>query len=139
MDNHLINLITNLRNAINIKAKYAYTHDTRLNREVLKVLQKFNFIDDWMTVSSHTEYKPHKYRLAIIPSYNLEGFSSINKIKAVSTPGHRIFAKIKQIQNFNVGEVFTDRVFILSTNKGLLTNIEATLFHIGGEVLFYIN
>lgn len=58
----------------------------------------------------------------------------ISKIKRVSKPGLRIYSGSENLPNIlgNLG------IAIISTSKGLMTNLKARELGIGGEVLFYI-
>jgi small subunit ribosomal protein S8 len=69
---------------------------------------------------------------------NLKYFNDepvIKLIKSISTPGRRVYwscSKLKYMVNK------TNSLFILSTNKGLLTSDKAIFYGIGGEVLLLI-
>lgn len=71
-------------------------------------------------------------------SLNLKYFNDdpvIKMIKCVSTPGRRVYwsaSKLKYMVNK------TNSLFILSTNKGLLTSDKAIFYGIGGEVLLLL-
>ena len=58
----------------------------------------------------------------------------IEKIERISKPGLRIYVNSKEIpkvlENFGIA--------IMSTSKGLMTNIKAKELKLGGEVLCYI-
>ena len=58
----------------------------------------------------------------------------ISKIKRVSKPGLRIYANSKELPRVleNLG------IAIISTSKGVMTNLNAKKLGIGGEVLCYI-
>ena len=61
----------------------------------------------------------------------LEGEPVIKKIARVSTPGRRVYSKIKDLpRNFDgLG------ISILSTSKGVMSDNEARQENVGGEIL----
>jgi small subunit ribosomal protein S8 len=61
----------------------------------------------------------------------VEGVPSIAKIKRVSTPGRRVYNKVDSIQPVQSGL----GISILSTSKGIMSDVEARSAGIGGEVL----
>ena len=58
----------------------------------------------------------------------------IKEISRVSKPGMRVYSSVKTMPSFknNMG------ITILSTSKGVMTNLKAKELGIGGEVLCYI-
>jgi len=58
----------------------------------------------------------------------------INTIKRISKPGSRIYVNSKQLPRVlgNLG------IAIISTSKGVMTNLKAKELGIGGEILCYI-
>lgn len=58
----------------------------------------------------------------------------IQKIKRMSKPGRRVYTSYSNIPKLFGGHGF----YVLSTSKGVLTNIEANNVKSGGEVLFSI-
>ena len=60
--------------------------------------------------------------------------SVISKIKRISKPGLRVYVNSKELPKVlnNLG------IAILSTSKGVMTNLKAKELGIGGEVLCYI-
>ncbi len=60
--------------------------------------------------------------------------SKIQKLQRVSKPGQRIYVSYKKLPRLIGGIGF----YILSTSKGILTNIEAKRDKSGGELLFSV-
>jgi small subunit ribosomal protein S8 len=60
--------------------------------------------------------------------------NKIQKIKRMSKPGRRMYTSYQDIPRLFGGHGF----YILSTSKGILTNIEANNANAGGELLFSI-
>jgi small subunit ribosomal protein S8 len=55
------------------------------------------------------------------------------KLKIISKPSKRIFLSAKSISKITL-----NRLLILHTNRGLLTNKQSQCLNIGGEVAFFI-
>lgn len=60
--------------------------------------------------------------------------SPIQGVKRISKPGRRIYTGVTQIRPVRQGK----GVLVLSTPKGILTDLEARKEHVGGEALFMI-
>lgn len=60
----------------------------------------------------------------------------IGQIHTVSTPGNRIYLSIRQIRFFLKKK--ESGFCVISTSKGLLSDEEALLFGVGGEVLLKV-
>ncbi|MBC7472075.1 MAG: 30S ribosomal protein S8 [candidate division SR1 bacterium] len=60
--------------------------------------------------------------------------NKIKKIKRMSKPGRRVYTSYSDIPKLFGGHGF----YVLSTSKGVLTNIEANASKSGGELLFSI-
>jgi small subunit ribosomal protein S8 len=58
----------------------------------------------------------------------------ISKIQRMSKPGLRVYSSSKELPKVleNLG------IAVISTSKGVMTNLKAKKIGIGGEVLFYI-
>lgn len=56
----------------------------------------------------------------------------LDKIKKISKPSKRIYFKNKNLYKNKTG------MYILSTSKGILTDIQAKKFNVGGEVICII-
>ncbi len=81
-------------------------------------------------------------KLGYFSSYEEDGYevritldpSKISKIKRISKPGQRQYVGYDSIPKITGGVGFT----ILTTSKGIMTQVEAKNEKIGGEVLFQI-
>ena len=93
---------------------------------VLDVLHREGYIRGFKKV----EIENNKNEFEIELKY-VDGEPVIKNISRVSTPGRRVFSKIKDLQrNFDgLG------ISILSTSKGVLSDNEARTEKVGGEIL----
>jgi small subunit ribosomal protein S8 len=103
---------------------------TRMSLAISRILKEEGFIEEF---ESYTEDKKN-YLLISLKYIGKSRKSVICKIERVSKPGLRIYAKSKKLPRVldNLG------IAILSTSKGVMTNLKAKDLGIGGEVLCYI-
>ncbi len=64
-------------------------------------------------------------------NYKGDSTSSINEIKRISSPGQRVYARAKELQNIKGG----CGVSIISTPLGVMSNKEARRKNLGGEII----
>ena len=103
---------------------------TKMSIAIAGILKEEGFIEDF------ENYEENKFRYLLL-SLKYTGKSRqpvICKIKRISKPGLRVYAKSTQLPKVldNLG------IAIISTSKGLMTNLKAKELGIGGEVLCYI-
>ena len=99
---------------------------SRFRGNVLDVLHREGYIRGFKKV----EIENNKNEFEIELKY-VDGEPVIKNISRVSTPGRRVYSKIKDLQrNFDgLG------ISILSTSKGVLSDNEARTEKLGGEIL----
>ena len=97
---------------------------------IATILKEEGFIIDFEDYQENNQL----YLLLSLKYMGKSRKSVINKIKRVSKPGLRVYASSKELPKVldNLG------VAILSTSKGVMTNLKAKELGIGGEVLCYI-
>ena len=87
------------------------------------------FIRTWKVV----DVRPGVRELEIELKYS-EGEPVIKEITRVSTPGRRVYSKIKELPRVYNGL----GVSILSTPRGVMSDVEARAANVGGEVLYRV-
>jgi small subunit ribosomal protein S8 len=97
-----------------------------MRSNVLDVLQREGYIRGWF----EEELRPGVKELRIELKYD-NGRPVIKEIKRVSTPGRRVYSKIRELpSHFNgLG------ISILSTPRGVMSDAEARAANVGGEVI----
>jgi len=90
------------------------------------VLKREGYIRAWRT----EELRPGIRRLEIELKYS-EGEPAIKEITRISTPGRRVYSKIKELPRYYNGL----GIQILSTPRGVMSDNEARAANVGGEVL----
>jgi small subunit ribosomal protein S8 len=95
-----------------------------------KILKEEGFIEDF---ESYEENKK-KYLLISLKYHRKNTKTGICKIERISKPGLRVYSNSKKLPKVldNLG------IAIISTSKGIMTNLKARELGIGGEVLCYI-
>ena len=103
---------------------------TKMSLSISKILKEEGYIEDF---ESYTENNKN-YLLISLKYMGKSRKSVICKIERVSKPGLRIYANSKKLPRIldNLG------IAIISTSKGVMTNLKAKELGIGGEILCYI-
>ena len=94
--------------------------------KILEVLKNEGFI-----TSYHIEKKENNKVSLIVDLKYYEGTPVIREIKRVSKPGRRVFSRATSIPRIQNGLGLA----IISTNKGVMSDIEARKNNIGGEII----
>ena len=94
--------------------------------KIAEVLKSEGYIIDFK-VAGNEEKKPD---LEIILKYNY-GNPVISSIERVSKPGRRIFSSAESLPKINNGL----GIAIVSTPKGVMTDIDARKQRVGGEII----
>lgn len=126
MTDPLGDLLTRIRNGQRARKNEVVSPASKLRLNVLDVLQREGFIRSY----EDYEVRPGIKEVRIELKYQ-EGDPVIRQIQRVSTPGRRVYSKIKDLHlHFNgLG------ISILSTPQGVMSDNEARASNVGGEVL----
>ena len=124
-------MLTRIRNACLAKKSTLSIPFTRINQQIAQILEKEGYIQSYQTsLDSQNIIVRLKYRSkAIYRGKKKE--SCITNLKRISKPGLRIYANALEIPRILGGT----GIVIVSTPEGLLTDREARLRGIGGELL----
>ena len=94
--------------------------------KILEVLKNEGFI-----ISYHIEKKEKNKVSVIVDLKYYEGTPVIREIKRISKPGRRVYASATSIPRIQNGLGLA----IISTNKGIMSDIEARKNNVGGEII----
>ena len=94
--------------------------------KVLEVLKNEGFISSY-----HIEKKDNNKVSLLVDLKYYEGTPVIKEIKRVSKPGRRVFSSATSIPRIQNGLGLA----IISTNKGVMSDIEARKNNVGGEII----
>ena len=126
MSDPLSDMLTRIRNGQRARKSSIVAPASKLRSGVLEVLKREGFIRGY----SQYELRPGLNELKIELKY-YEGDPVIRQINRVSTPGRRVYSKIKDLSRMYDGL----GISILSTPRGVLSDNEARAANVGGEVL----
>ena len=124
MQDPIADMLTRIRNGQMASHKTVAFSSSTLKVNIVNVLKDEGFIHDY-TVTEDDNKKTIKVALKYY-----QGAPVINKIKRISRPGLRIYKAHKDIS-----AVSGFGVAVMSTSKGVMSDKQAKLNGIGGEVL----
>ena len=123
-------MLTRIRNANIIKHQIVQIPATKMSKAIAIILKDEGFIENFEI------YRENNFPYLLI-SLKYKGKLRqpvICKIKRISKPGLRVYVNSQQSP-----KILDDLgIAILSTSKGVMTNLKARKLGIGGEVLCYI-
>ena len=123
-------MLTRIRNANMVKHQIVQIPNTKMSTAIAEILKEEGFIENFETYSENLHSQ-------ILISLKYKGKSRepvICKLERVSKPGLRVYANSKELP-----KVLDDLgIAIISTSKGVMTNLKAKELGIGGEILCYI-
>lgn len=125
----IANILTLIRNADMNRKKTVKIPLTNITEKIVKILLREGFIEN---VRKHDER--NKDFLVLTLRYRRRSFKNFLNLKRISRPGLRIYSNYQKIPKVLGGM----GIVILSTSRGIMTDREARLERIGGEVLCYI-
>jgi small subunit ribosomal protein S8 len=119
-------MLTRIRNGQRVGKSSVVSPASKLRTGVLDVLQREGYIRGY----SINEIRKGVSEINIELKY-FEGEGVIKQIDRVSTPGRRVYSKIKDLPKVYNGL----GIAVLSTPKGVLSDQEAREQNVGGEIL----
>nr|YP_010720573.1 ribosomal protein S8 [Trichosanthes schlechteri]UTQ76752.1 ribosomal protein S8 [Trichosanthes schlechteri] len=128
----IANIITSIRNADMNRKGMVRIPSTNITENIVKILLREGFIEN---VRKHRESNKDFWVLTLRHRRNRKGsYKTILNLKRISRPGLRIYSNYQRIPRILGGM----GIVILSTSRGIMTDREARLEGIGGEILCYI-
>ena len=131
MTEPIADYLTRLRNAIMAHHRVVEVPASNLKKEITKILFEKGYILNYKFIEGETPGGTIKIALKYDP---VDKVCAIKNLKRVSRPGLRQYTGYKDMPRVLNGL----GIAILSTSKGLMTDKEARVQKIGGEVLCYI-
>ena len=119
-------MIARLKNAQVRNHKKVVLPSSKFKTKIADVLKNEGFIIDYKV----NENEGNKSDLEINLKYNY-GSPVISTIERVSKPGRRIFSSAESLPKINNGL----GIAIISTPKGVMTDIDARKEKVGGEII----
>ena len=129
MSDPLGDKLTRIRNGQSAREDTVISPASRCRLNVLDVLKREGYIRDY----SRVELRPGVHELKIELKYH-DGLPVISEIQRVSRPGRRVYSKIKDLTRVYNGL----GIAILSTPRGVMSDLEAREAKVGGEILCHV-
>ncbi len=126
MSDPLGDMLTRIRNGQRAHSASVLSPASKLRARVLDVLKREGYIRGY----SQHEVGPGMNELTIELKY-YDGEPVIREISRVSKPGRRVYSSIRDLPRFYNGL----GISILSTPRGVMSDNEARVANVGGEVL----
>ena len=123
-------MLTRIRNATMVKHQIVQIPATKMSLAITEILKAEGYIEDFEKYSENNK----NYLLISLKYTGKSRQPVIGKLERVSKPGLRVYSSSKELPKVlnNLG------IAIISTSKGVMTNLKAKELGIGGEVLCYI-
>ena len=119
-------MITRIRNAQMRSLNNVKIPNSKFRARILDVLKKEGYISDYKFLSE----TKNKGSLSVDLKYN-DGLPVIKEIKRVSKPGRRIYARATSIPKIQNGLGLA----IVSTSIGIMSDNDARMKNVGGEII----
>ena len=119
-------MLTRIRNAQMRALHNVIIPSSKFRSKILDVLKQEGYISDYKLVSS----AKNQGILSVDLKYN-NGMPVIKEIKRVSQPGRRIYAKADSIPKIQNGLGLA----IVSTSQGIMSDNDARIKKVGGEII----
>lgn len=124
----IADFLTRVRNAVGARKKFVDIPSSGMKLELSQILKENKFIKDFSVIEDNKQNV-----IRIVLQY-INGESSITGMRRISTPGLRKYTGKDDVPKVLGGL----GVSIISTSKGLLTDKQAKLQSVGGEIVCYI-
>ncbi len=119
-------MLTRIRNGQTRLLSKVEMPSSNLRLKILEVLKTEGFISSY-----HIEKKENNKITLIVDLKYYEGAPVIKDIRRISKPGRRVYSRATSIPKIQNGLGLA----IISTNRGVMSDIEARKNNIGGEVI----
>ena len=123
-------MLTRLRNAILAKHQVVEIPFTKMNRNIAKILFEEGFIQKVEDIGETVNMQ----MLVSLKYRGKYSQSVIHSLQRISKPGLRVYANTKELPKVLGGL----GIAVISTSRGLMTDSNARIQGLGGEVLCYI-
>lgn len=135
--------ITRIRNASMRKSSQTILYYSKIVVSILEIMKANGFIKDFIVDTldsiknngnkhaSKSNKSSNVKGILVRLKYDENGNSCINEISRISKPGRRVYKSRSELKRFKNGY----GLIIVSSPKGVVSNIDAYKFNVGGEAL----
>jgi small subunit ribosomal protein S8 len=132
MTDPIADYLTRIRNGVSAGHRVVEVPASNVKKEMTKILFDKGYILNYKFEDENGPQGTIKIALKYHPKTKV---SAIRELKRVSTPGLRSYTGAKELPRVLNGL----GIAIVSTSKGMMTDKEARLLNVGGEVLCYVS
>ncbi|MCI8778639.1 MAG: 30S ribosomal protein S8 [Bacilli bacterium] len=125
----IADMLTRIRNANQMRYKEVEVPASKIKLEIARILKETGFIVDYKVKKNNVQDI-----IVLTLKYGQNKERVITGLKRISKPGLRVYANAKDMPRVLNGL----GIAIVSTSKGVMTDKEARIASLGGEVLAYI-
>ena len=129
MSDPIADLLTRIRNAQSAGHTTVKIPKSRVKLEIVKLLKREGFVEGWV----ENEKKPQS-EIKVFLKYDAAMSGTIRGVHRVSKPSRRVYVGKEDIPRVRNGLGMA----ILTTSKGLLTDSQARIAGVGGEVICHV-
>jgi len=122
-------MLTRIRNALVAKHDVISLPASKVKKSIAQILLTEGYIKGYEFIDEGPQGS-----LKITLKYGPHGERVITGLKRISKPGLRVYAKKDEVPRVLGGL----GIAIISTSKGIVTDVEARQSSVGGEVMAYI-
>ncbi|MGI6400752.1 MAG: 30S ribosomal protein S8 [Thermoguttaceae bacterium] len=126
MTDPIADMLTRIRNAVRVEKETLDVPYSKVKEGVVDVLKREGFIWDYTVL----EDEPRNV-IRIQLKYSISGERAIKSIRRISSPGRRMYVRSKNLRPVLNGL----GIYVLSTNRGVMSDREAREQNVGGEIL----
>ncbi|HOP49071.1 MAG TPA: 30S ribosomal protein S8 [Ignavibacteriales bacterium] len=119
-------MLTRLRNAIKARKKYVVMPSTKFKVNLAEVLKRNGYIESYDVIDEGNNKKSLRVNLRFV-----NGVSAITGLERVSTPGIHVYKGAKELPRVKNGL----GIVVVSTSSGVMSDQEARMKNVGGEIL----
>ncbi len=123
----IADMLTRIRNAIRIEQASVIVRSTKVCQGIAHVLKDQGYIEGFDVIETACKQADLRIKL----KYGVLGEKVITEIKRVSKPSCRVYFSTSDLPKVMGGL----GIGIVSTNKGVMSDIECRKHNVGGELL----
>jgi small subunit ribosomal protein S8 len=124
MTDPIADLLTRIRNASAVNHEKVLIPASNLKLRIVNLLLQEGFVRNFKIIKDNKQDV-----VCVYLTYTPDNAPVITHLERVSKPGRRSYVKARNIPNVRSGL----GVAILSTSRGVMTDVQARALHLGGE------
>jgi small subunit ribosomal protein S8 len=129
MTDPIADMLTRIRNAARVRLPMVEVPCSNVKKKIADILWREGFIEGHKFIE---DGKQGILRIAL--KYGSNGENVIEELRRISKPGRRVYVKKDKIPRVRNGI----GIAIISTSSGIMTDKQARLAGVGGEVICYV-